>query len=380
MDSPAAPSQLDLDATPKIEINSPAGASPTAQIADSGVPPRPASTEATPVPNHPKPPQAKDHAASDDLVPILHTASDVNPTTPDVKVPDAPTLPLLPDSTISQRTGPIPVTHSDLPRASAKSIVPPPPGARDNPAPESNRETSVQDANDAREPVRSVHPTEQRVVRPHAPEHSSNQQPGKEDSKPQDSKPQNTATSPENPSPKTHFHIEGQSPAMQVTKDTRDTHRMTPDAVQPTAKSFSVETAPAIRPQPAREINLKLEASDATKVDVRLTERAGKVQVQVRTQDHELTKSLQGNLGDLVGRLENKGFKAEAWIPSTARHVQSAASPTANPGSGNSDSSGSPAREQQQQQQRHSGNGRQRSRWNAQLNDTLSEETRSNVQ
>ena len=112
----------------------------------------------------------------------------------------------------------------------------------------------------------------------------------------------------------------------------------------------------------------------------RLTERAGKVQVQVRTQDHELTKSLQGNLGDLVGRLENKGFKAEAWIPSTARHVQSAASPTANPGSGNSDSSGSPAREQQQQQQRHSGNGRQRSRWNAQLNDTLSEETRSNVQ
>ena len=69
----------------------------------------------------------------------------------------------------------------------------------------------------------------------------------------------------------------------------------------------------------ARQISLKLPGSGDSNVAVQLTERAGRIEVAVRSGDAQLTKSLQSGLGDLVTRLENQGFKTQAWVPLGAR-------------------------------------------------------------
>ncbi len=136
----------------------------------------------------------------------------------------------------------------------------------------------------------------------------------------------------------------------------------------------------ASRPQPARQISLKLTGADSTKVDVELTEKAGKVQVAVRTQDRELAKALQTDLGSLVGRLESKGFKTEAWAPAAPRHVPVAAAQQS--GFSNSEGDRQPGSGTGQQQPGRQGqngsNPRHQARWMAQLNQTISnEETRT---
>ena len=130
---------------------------------------------------------------------------------------------------------------------------------------------------------------------------------------------------------------------------------------------------PGARPQPIKQISLKLGA-DAGKVDVQLTERAGRVQVAVRTPDHELAKSLQTDLGELVGRLENRGFKTETWVPAAGgRHVAAAWAEQSN-SAGNQDHTshgGSSAWQQQERQGQNGSNARQQPRWTAQMEETL---------
>jgi hypothetical protein len=62
----------------------------------------------------------------------------------------------------------------------------------------------------------------------------------------------------------------------------------------------------------AREIQLELRDSDA-RVSVRLVERAGSVQVDVRTPDSHLAGSLRDDLPALTARLEQSGLRAETW-------------------------------------------------------------------
>ncbi len=104
--------------------------------------------------------------------------------------------------------------------------------------------------------------------------------------------------------------------------DVSNTSRQTPKTTAPSsaaAESAQVEsksdTNLKLRPQPAREISLRLPGADAGGVDLRITEKAGKVQVTVRTDDEALSHSLRSDLGELVGRLEKKGFTTETWVP-----------------------------------------------------------------
>lgn len=98
-----------------------------------------------------------------------------------------------------------------------------------------------------------------------------------------------------------------------------------PPSVQPdTAKAeLKNETNPTVRPPPAREISLKMAGADSGSVDLRISERAGKVHVDVRTADGNLARSLRADLGDLVGRLENRGLKTETWTPGAQASVKS---------------------------------------------------------
>ena len=135
-----------------------------------------------------------------------------------------------------------------------------------------------------------------------------------------------------------------------------------------------------VAPPPTRQISLKLSTDDSTRVNVDVTERAGKVQVAVRTTDHELAQSLQTDLGELVVRLENKGFKTEAWIPASP-HAAAAPPEPANSTTGFSQSQyygSGQGGEQQRQRQNSSNQQRQQARWNSQLEQTMSaNETRS---
>ena len=76
------------------------------------------------------------------------------------------------------------------------------------------------------------------------------------------------------------------------------------------------EINPNLRPPPAREISLRLPGSgESGSVDLRISERAGKVQIAVRTLDAGLARALRSDISDLVGRLERKGFDTQTWLP-----------------------------------------------------------------
>jgi len=143
--------------------------------------------------------------------------------------------------------------------------------------------------------------------------------------------------------------------------------------------SETAENTRAATSQTIREVSLRLGLPTSSPVDVQLAERAGKLQVAVRTSDPDLAKSLQTNLGELVGRLEEKGFKTDVWTPIAAPHASLAVREpgTSSGGQSSSDQSGTPGGQpesgggQQQQEQR------QPERWTAELEETLSISTTS---
>jgi len=51
------------------------------------------------------------------------------------------------------------------------------------------------------------------------------------------------------------------------------------------------------------------------RVDVRVTDRAGEVRVEVRTPDIRLAGALRADLPELAARIEQTGYHAETWQP-----------------------------------------------------------------
>jgi hypothetical protein len=132
----------------------------------------------------------------------------------------------------------------------------------------------------------------------------------------------------------------------------------------PAQEAGAARPAEGEPPEPAaqpvsRDVSLHL-ADGQSSVDIRMAERAGEIRVTVHTADRDLANSMRAGLPDLVGKLRQSGFQAEAWRP--------AATP---PDTGRrDDAEGSPNREhspgarkdgrQQQPQQQPS---KDRSRW-----------------
>jgi hypothetical protein len=245
--------------------------------------------------------------------------------------------------------------------------------------------------NDA--PAPSVKPAETGVNRDH-PESSHNESRESSDSEPQaqasggsDTRAGRSGADPFRATPSRA--MQSQSTPSQGTTSLASSSQAAP--IKATSSDAKASEAPkvanepeintALQAQPARQISLKLTGDDSSKVTVDLSERGGKVQVSVRTADPELAESLRGDLGDLVGRLESKGYKTEAWIPTASRHTPASAPEQS--GSSNSQrdpsQSGSGADQRQGRQGQNGSNQRQQARWKAQLEETLStEETRTN--
>ena len=100
-------------------------------------------------------------------------------------------------------------------------------------------------------------------------------------------------------------------------------------AASPTASAHAAsrsETPAASQPEPAPEPkpaataaaahDIKLELKDGNqRVEVRLTERGGDIHVSVRTPDARLSGAMREELPALTAKLEQSGFRAEAWQP-----------------------------------------------------------------
>ena len=151
------------------------------------------------------------------------------------------------------------------------------------------------------------------------------------------------------------------------TRSSSDTPRMN------TKNVVEAEINAPTQAQPARQISLKLTGPGSAKVDVELSDRRGTVQVAVRTADRELAKTLQGDLGDLVGRLENKGYKTEAWIPGDSHLSEASEGAQSGAGQGHPEQSG--ARDQQQSERQDPGgsNHRREGRWARMLEESTEE-------
>ena len=141
----------------------------------------------------------------------------------------------------------------------------------------------------------------------------------------------------------------------------------------PTVAPETEATGP-VQSQPVREISLRLAVTASSPVDVLVAERGGKVQVAVRTADPDLARSLQSNLGELVGHLETKGFRTDAWTPVAAQHGGPAVGEpsTLTDSRNHSDDSRSGGGRHDPRQAREESNQRRQGRSKAKFEETLS--------
>ena len=117
-------------------------------------------------------------------------------------------------------------------------------------------------------------------------------------------------------------------------------------APQAAAVAEPLKQATVSRPQ---TINLKIDSGDKGEVAVRVSQRAGDVQVTVRTADGDLAQSLKQHLPELSDRLVQNGVHGEIWHPGTAQSAYANSNSSESWNGAESDS-----QQQQQQQQRDS--------------------------
>lgn len=136
--------------------------------------------------------------------------------------------------------------------------------------------------------------------------------------------------------------------------------KLAPDVAGRRTETSKVESKSEInmpgQAQPARAISLRMSAPESGDVDVKFFQRAGRVQVSIRTPDSGLTETLQAGAIDLVSRLERRGFAAETWTPKQVSPQSSNQDPfPSNAHTGNDASySGSGGGSGQQEQQKRS--------------------------
>jgi hypothetical protein len=128
----------------------------------------------------------------------------------------------------------------------------------------------------------------------------------------------------------------------------------------------SAETAQPVVPArvngAVQDINIRITQPDTPSVDVHITERAGQVQVAVRTPDASMQSSLREDLGTLVNSLRGAGYHADTLTPQQSA-LRAASADTSsqedrerqdahsgNPGGGSGSSSDRPQQQKQRDQ------------------------------
>jgi hypothetical protein len=121
-----------------------------------------------------------------------------------------------------------------------------------------------------------------------------------------------------------------------------------------------------------KDISLQVAQPGAQKVEVRVVQQSGELRVAVHTEDSDLARGLQQGLSELVGRLQETGFRAEAWRPGgTVGQSTPVVEPrTSLSGSRNGDSQGQYGGSRQQEGERRQ-NQSQRPAWVEELDNRI---------
>ena len=88
-----------------------------------------------------------------------------------------------------------------------------------------------------------------------------------------------------------------------------------PSAPSNPVEAKILESPPKPASVPLKDISLQVAQPGDQKVEVRVVQQSGELRVAVRTGDTDLAHGLQQGLSDLVGRLQETGYRAEAWRP-----------------------------------------------------------------
>jgi len=125
---------------------------------------------------------------------------------------------------------------------------------------------------------------------------------------------------------------------------------------------------------PLKDLSIQVGQTQQDKVELRVVERAGALEVAVRSANPDLNQGLRQGLSELVNRLEQNGFHAEAWRPgTTASTIQGTADTRQKSPQFQQDGSQSQSGSQQGRQQNQQ-NQTPRPRWVQELEGRLSGE------
>ena len=132
------------------------------------------------------------------------------------------------------------------------------------------------------------------------------------------------------------------------------------------------ESAPKTAAAPLKDLSVQVRQSSQESVELRVVEREGELHVAVRTGDADLAHGLRQGLPELVDRLDQGGFRTEAWRPAG---VVSAPEPSSqaqsrSSESRNADSQSQPGWSQQERGQRDH-NQSNRPKWVEELEGNL---------
>jgi hypothetical protein len=146
-------------------------------------------------------------------------------------------------------------------------------------------------------------------------------------------------------------------------------------------KPVEANRAAEIQPKPAtvplKEISIQVAQPGAQKVEVRVVQQSGELRVAVRTSDSDLAHGLQQGLSDLVGRLQESGFRSEAWRPGSAVQSTPVFEPrSSHAASQNGDSQSNSGGSHQQEGERRQGQS-QRPAWVEELENSINGEEQS---
>ena len=133
------------------------------------------------------------------------------------------------------------------------------------------------------------------------------------------------------------------------------------------AKPLDLPEEPATNTSAVKVVQVQINGSDNTRVDLRMMEKAGALTISVRSGDSSLTKALQQDLPELSNKLNDQQLRAEWWTPESQK--ASAVQKSENSPTGDSNS------ETPNQERQRGGNSGQQSGRDAQQPDWVDELT-----
>lgn len=97
------------------------------------------------------------------------------------------------------------------------------------------------------------------------------------------------------------------------------------DAPAPSPEIKAADQPAQLKPGSAQQITVRVSSPQTPAVDLHVVQRAGQVEVAVRTPDAGLEAALRQDLGTLVHSLERSGFHTETFVPVSAAASTSSA-------------------------------------------------------